>query len=272
MPRPRLESAAWWDEMLTLKDDVSLRDLSQRYGVSINGLSRALKRAGYDKPIVRKSREPSAVTKAKARKAPAGPDPRSAEAQEWWGDFLARKDAEPLAKLAKRYGVAEITLQRAMKRTGTERRSQRGARGAKSARKASRKLGRFSDQVGQVPDAELAALAGVSKYQVTQYRKRHGIPSVRGRAAKAPQVVAEAAMKGTPAPAPAPAPVRARASNAPGQEAYLVKVDSAGASTRYVVVGRDLAEAAGRAQTGVNARYAAAGYTIVSMEFIGPAL
>jgi len=264
--------------MLTLKDTVSLKDLATRYGVSINGLSRALKRAGHDKPIVRRSKavpEPGAAkakgkgkkkAKGKARKARKGPDPRSAEAKEWWDDFLARKDKEPLASLARRYGVAEITLQRAMKRTGTERKSQRGARGAKSARSAARKLSPFKDQLGRITDAEVAALAGISKYQVTQYRKRKGIPSSRAAVPVQAPVAAPAKVRKASA-----APRRSAASVA--QEAYLVNVDAAGATSRYVVIGRDLAEAAGRAQEAVQARYAkAADYTIVGLEFIGPAL
>jgi len=282
MPRPRLDSAAWWPELLTLKDDLSLSEMSERYGVSINGLSRALKRAGVKRKTVRRGRGPAKKPVA----APKGADARSAEAQDWWDDFLALKDQKPLADLAKRFGVAEITLQRAMKRTGTQRRSQRGARGSAQARKAARRLKPIIDTLGTVPDAVVAEQTGLTRYAVAQYRRRNGIPSVRdpsatpapppAPAAKATPAVrapkATAAVASTRAPA-APAPRRAAPSRSDA-EAYLVRVSVDHGSVKYVVVGRDLADAASQAQASITKRYGSSGsdWTIQGMEFLGLAL
>ncbi len=245
MPRPRLESASWWPDLLELKDELSLAELSDKFGVSINGLSRALKRAGVERKTVRRGRGPA----KKPNKPRKGPDPRSAEAQAWWPDFLALKDKKSLAELAKKFEVAEITLQRAMKRTGTDRKSQRGATGSRKARSTARRLSPLTHLLGKLPDAQVAAQAGVSKYQVAQYRKRKGIPSVRDAGKAAP-----AASSASPAPAAA----------AGARTAWLVRVSD---DSRYVVVGGDLAEAAAQAQRALAGRG-----TIEALELLGTAL
>lgn len=265
MPRPRLESASWWPELLEVKDELSLSEMADRFGVSINGLSRALKRAGIERKTVRRGRGP-----AKKSTAPKGADPRSAEAQDWWDEFLTLKDRKPLAELAGRFGVAEITLQRAMKRTGTERRSQRGARGSQQARKAARRLKPLAHLLGNLPDADIAAQTGLTRYAVAQYRRRNGVPSVRSGGASSPMAAA------APVAAQAPAPPDARVKAAPRAqaEAYLVRVSVDGGTVKYVVVGRDLADAAGQAQAAVTERYGhgARDWTIEGLEFLGLAI
>lgn len=289
MPRPRLEAAPWWPEFLEVKDEYPLKVLAERYGVSINGLSRALKRAGIERPIVRK---PRGSLPDVGRKH----DPRSAEAQEWWPEFLSLKDKKPLAELAEKFEVAEITLQRALKRTGETRKSQRGARGNRKAKGAARKLASLSDQVGVLPDAEVATLAGVSKYAVAQYRKKKGIPAVRGgrppskaparpRTTPAPRRVAASAPPPTPASVARPAPVLAAASPAPVRaasasvaasplnislrgEAFVARFKCGDAEEKLVVVGRDLVDAALQAQQAVTAE----GWRLEGLEFVGLAL
>lgn len=132
MPRPRLEVAPWWPEVLALKDRLSLRDLSARFNVSINGLSRALRRAGSpkaDSALPGGRRKASdAREKASARYAVEEKLLRGVEGQDWWPQFLSLKDTHTLSELARRFDVAEITLQRAMKRAGIARRSLRGVR------------------------------------------------------------------------------------------------------------------------------------------------
>jgi transcriptional regulator with XRE-family HTH domain len=251
MPRPRLESAAWWPELIELKDDLSLSELSEKFGVSVNGLSRALQRAGIERRAARRGRGP-----ARKPKLTKGPDPRSAEAQEWWADFLALKDRKSLADLAKRFGVAEITLQRAMKRTGTGRKSQRGARGSQQSRKIARLLKPLRHLLGTVPDPEIASQSGLSRYAVAQYRRRHGIPSVRDSGGE--PTVPEGAVQSPMLP----------------REAYLVRVVVGEEIVKYVVVGRDLADAATRAQAGVTQRFGSGSrkWTIEALVFLGPAI
>ncbi len=242
MPRPRLESSHWWPALLAEKDSLSLRELSAKYGVSVNGLSRALKRAGVSRSTVR----------ARSDAAPAAtttPDPRSIEARDWWPDFLERKDKQSLAALAKRFGVAEITLQRAMKRTGVTRRSQRGAKGNRQAQRAGRKLAAYKHELGVLADAEIAEKAGVSRYAVAQYRKKRAITSVRGTETE---------------PTKRPAARRRGAT-----EAYLVRL--AGVQQQYIVIAKDLAEAAATAQASVKTRFSGA-RKIEGLEYVGPTL
>ena len=247
MPRPRLESASWWPQLLADKDAMSLRELAEKYNVSINGLSRALKRAGV-------SRRPIRTIRASAATSSAAPDPRSVEARDWWSEFLSLKDAHSLSALAERFGVAEITLQRAMKRTGVTRRSQRGAKGNRQAADAAEKLAAHQDLVGVLADAEVAVRAGVSRYAVAQYRRRRGI----GAQHLAPRSTG----RGTPSTPTA----RVAAT---GAEAYLVTVH--GASDKFVVVASDLASAAAQAQEGVR-RHFKTSSRIEGLEFIGHAL
>jgi hypothetical protein len=150
-----------------------------------------------------------------------------------------------------------------MKRTGVLRKSQRGAKGNRQAQRASRKLAPHRALLGTVADAEVAVLSGVSRYAVAQYRKKHGIASVR--ASTLPSEVAAPPMgRAVARPARASSGGRGRM-----DEAYLVQV--AGASERFIVIARDLAEAASTAQAGVAKRFSGS-RKIEGLEFVGPAL
>lgn len=263
MPRPRLEASPWWADLLQLKDQLTLQELADRYGVSVNGLSRALRRAGVHRSAVR----------AGGGGARSEPDPRSAEAQPWWADFVGLKDSHSLAELAQRFGVAEITLQRALKRTGVSRRSQRGARGNRQTNASNRKIALARHLLGVVPDGEVARQVGVSRYAVAQYRQSKGIASVREAGASAAK----------PHPSRLLMPLSPAASLTlrritQGREAYLVRVTAAveerGTALRFVAVGRDLADAAAQAQAAVARRMSDSGgeWNIDGLEFLGPAL
>ncbi len=76
---------------------------------------------------------------------------------------------------------------------------------SKSPRRRRSKIDVYRDQVGQIPDQEIADLAGVSVEGVRMYRRRHGISlegNARRRRGSASDAVASAA---APAPAAAPA-------------------------------------------------------------------
>ncbi len=263
MPRPRLEASPWWDDLLELKDSHTLHELAERFGVSVNGLSRALKRAGIRRSTVRTG----------AGGGRSEPDPRSAEAQSWWAEFLVLKDKHSLAELAERFGVAEITLQRALKRTGVNRQSQRGARGNRQTQASNRKIERVAHLLGVVPDGEVARQAGVSRYAVAQYRQANGISSVRDGA----RGTGKASGAGGLLPLSPAASLTLRRITQ-GKEAYLVRVSAAveeqGTPLRFVAVGSDLADAAARAQAAVARRMSESGgeWNIDGLEFLGPAL
>lgn len=269
MPRPRLESATWWPDLLELKDELPLRDLAQRFGVSVNGLSRALKRSGIDRRVVRPGRD-SSTSGSQSRV-----DPRSAEAQAWWSEFMVLKDTHSLATLARRFGVAEITLQRALRRTGVQRKSQRGARGNRQTQAAQGRIAQVKHLLGVVPDGEVARQASVSRYAVAQFRKEQGIPSVRDNARRSRPVTPS--RRGLFAPMSQATSLSLRKITQ-GREAYLVRVSTDLADgadpLRFVSVGRDLADAASQAQEAVAQRMAESGgsWNIDGLEFLGPAL
>lgn len=230
MPRPRLESASWWPKLLKDMDHMSLRDLADKYDVSINGLSRALRRGGTpksDRPAPA-GRKPKGGRKAVAPPpvvVPASdPNSRGAEGLSWWPEFLQLKDTHTLGDLAVRFGVAEITLQRAMKRAGVSRRSLRG-----------------QGRKGSTPVAPPA-------------------PVVTPR-------VATATVVAPPAPAAAPAPVAKRAAALSG-EAWQVRIRQKGEVLKFVIVARDIGDAAAQVQAALGGS-ALRGGSVEGLEFLG---
>lgn len=232
MPRPRLESEPWWGDLIRLKDQFTLNELADQFDVSVNGLSRALNRAEVKRRAVRSG----------GRNSRTGPDPRSAEAQNWWKEFLRLKDEHSLAELADQFGVCEITLQRALKRTGVTRASQRGARGNRQREVCHAKIAKHHNLAGLIPDGDIATMAGVSRYSVAQYRKAKGIPSVRD---KGPLQAGQAGMLRASIAIP-----RAPVANASGQQAFHIVVHNhtTGERLEFVTFGDNLADAAQRAQ------------------------
>jgi len=186
------------------------------------------------------------------------PDPRSAEAQPWWPEFLELKDRRTLAQLARRFGVSQLTLSRAMKRTATTRTAQRGGRKRKAARKLARALGPFKAQLGQVSDAEVARQAGLTPSQVARYRRAQKIPSSRDRGA----AVADTD----------PAPSAGQGDS--GQHAFLVGASSGERSVQFVVVAEDLAQAARVAPARLRARHGSedVGWQLDRVELVAPLL
>lgn len=110
----------------------------------------------------------------------------------------------------------------------------------------------FVDQLGRIPDAEIARLAGVTAENVRAYRARRGIPP----ASEAPVPSAE-----TPA---VPTPPRAPAT------AFLVGVDTREGPRNYVILAADIAEAARTADARVADRHPEA--TIRSIQRVAEVL
>ena len=103
----------------------------------------------------------------------------------------------------------------------------------------------FMDQLGAVPDAEIAALAGVSVNAVRNYRNRRGIKLPRRSSAAAKAAVAPRRSK--------------KAQKSTSQQAWRVQLNA----TSVIVVADDLVAAAQKAQ--------GAG-EVVAMELLGPVL
>lgn len=133
-------------------------------------------------------------------------------------------------------------------------------------RKRKSKLDPFQDLLGKVPDAEVAAMAGVTSENVRAYRRRHSIeaewrtkgaaPAAAPVAAPAAAPVAAPAVEAAPAPAPAVA--------ASGAQAFAVIVE--GKDDVFIVLADDFVSAANEAAARVG------GARILSLEHVGSVL
>ncbi len=256
MARPRLEQGEWWSELVGLSDELGIGELAERFGVSRRGLRRAMLRTG----LLQEPSPPSALVSGRT------PDPRSAEAQPWWPEFLKLKDRRTLAQLARRFSVSQLTLSRAMKRTGTTRTAQRRGRNRKASRKLTLALAPLKDQLGQLSDAEVARQAGLSASQVARYRRARQIPSSRSRGLTGAGTESTSSMGQAAARTPGP--------GASGQHAFLVGASMGERSVRFVVVAKDLAQAARLAPSRLQARHGSdeEGWQLDRVELVAPLL
>lgn len=116
------------------------------------------------------------------------------------------------------------------------------------------KMDPFLHLLGKEPDAEVAKRSGVSAKNVSNFRRRHGIPSARQlsrveapSAQEAPEPVVETPVVATPEPVVVAAPAETV------QWAFKATVDRAGVLQTYVVFGADLAAAAALATSRIGA-------------------
>lgn len=175
----------------------------------------------------------------------------------------------PDREVAEMAGVTPEAVRMYRRRHGIPSAPRKAAASASSTtprkpRKRRSKLDPFSDLLGTVPDAEVAAMAGVTSENVRAYRRRHGISADwRNKpAAPAAAPVAEAAPAAAPVADAAPAAVVAPAA---GAQAFSVEV--AGSAETYFIIATDIASAAAAA---LKALPAAA--RIVSIRHQGPAI
>jgi len=178
----RIETFDWWPELVELKDELSLRELADRFSVTPGAISAALRRTG----ITRKPAPPGPRAR-RATSLPAEPDgegpplvrPGSKDAQ--LVPFLDELGQVPDAEVAQRAGVSVRTV--ASFRSRHEITGYTGPRRRRKDRKPRRsRIDPFQELLGQVPDRVVAEQAGVSLNAVRNYRVKHGIPaSGRGR-------------------------------------------------------------------------------------------
>ncbi len=246
----KLETNDWWPELLQHKDELSLRELAARFGVSVQAVRAALKRNGID-------RTPS----------PRGPRPGNKDTTDGryrnkahlvarYESLLGVRTDGEVAELA---GVSKMTVANYRARAGiapyrppkggaSTEETVKAAKPAKRSKKKQRtprasKIDAFVGLLGRVPDRAVAEKAGVTVGAVQQYRKRLGI-AASGRPAE-------------PTAASA-APRPARSAAAVGRIAWKVTL----APDDVKVVAADgLTEAAARA--------AALG-EVVALERVGP--
>jgi len=177
----------------------------------------------------------------------------------------------PDREIAALAGVTPEAVRMFRRRHGIQLATRVAAPAPASERKPRRrrsKLDPFNDLLGKVPDAEVAAMAGVTSENVRAYRRRHGI-AAEWRTAEAPVAAPAPAAAAPVAAAPvAAAPVAAAPAASTGAEAYGVKV--AGNDSEYFIVGADIAQAAAAAQKALRAL--AGDAPIVAIRHLGPAI
>lgn len=190
----KLESHDWWPELVAEKDNLSLRELAERFGATPGAISAALKRQGI-------SREPAPPGPRRARKRsarPAAPPvPRKAPKKSASNPLDAFRDVlgtVPDDVVADRAGVSRRTVANYRARLGIA-----GYAGKRRRIHRTSSIDPYVAELGTVPDHVIAAKAGVSTNAVRAYRVRREIPSWRASKREGTEV--------EPAPVAAAAPV-----------------------------------------------------------------
>jgi hypothetical protein len=161
------------------------------------------------------------------------------------------------------------------------------AKKAKGGKRRKTKLEPYLDQLGVLPDTEIAELAGVTVGNVRAYRYRRGIPSAREAAKGGGDQVDPTTIPAPPSPEPplvavepelppaAPAEPQPAAnlegdSPSPKAKAFRIKVEGVGGTVAYVVIAEDIAEAACKALRTLEQRRVEG--EVLSVEYLAVAL
>jgi hypothetical protein len=178
----RIETFDWWPELVELKDELSLRELADKFNVTPGAISAALRRTG----ITRKPAPPG----PRARRTQLPPEPggegnpplvRPGSKDSQLVPYLDELGQVPDAEVANRAGVSVRTV--ASFRSRHDIPGYSGPRRRRKDRKPRRsRIDPYKEMLGQVPDRVVAEQAGVSLNAVRNYRVKHGIAaSGRGR-------------------------------------------------------------------------------------------
>lgn len=162
--------------------------------------------------------------------------PKDVHEAAWWPELLAVKDGLSYDALAQRFRVPVHTIRRALELAGETKVSlPRGpkARGAPGAA-GSGPLDHLRAKAGKVPDAEVAAQAGVSVDEVKHYRREHGIAAFLRAPPGARPVPLVVSSPRAPAPPAAAADPLARFRDRLGTVADQVIADEAGVARTAV--------------------------------------
>ncbi len=160
----KLEERAIWPELVSLKDDLSLRQLAERFGVATGTVKKALDRNGITRrPAKSGRRSKKSVAEVEARLALIDELPPEAGVGK---RRLVRPNSTPAATAAPR---------KAAKKSG-----KRGAKPKKAL------LEPFMDLLGKRSDSDVAGLSGLNARTVAKYRNEAGIPPFK-RPAGAPR-------------------------------------------------------------------------------------
>ncbi len=165
----RLEDRTWWPKLLAQKDDHSLRELAEMFEVTPGAINAALKRSG----VQRKS-APSGPRVGKRARSTGVPRGRGARplSEGRLRPYFSDLGQVPDGQLAKKAGLSVATVARIRRSMGIGPAQRGSADGSGASR-----IDPFRELLGRVPDAEVAALAGVTRAAVRNYRSRRNILS-----------------------------------------------------------------------------------------------
>jgi len=248
----RIETFDWWPQLVRMKDELSLRELAEKFEVTPGAISAAFKRTG----LARKPAPPGPRARRRGRGDDETLPPEPGE------DLSARPGSKdhrilphahllgsvPDADVADKAGVSVRTI--ASFRARNLIAGYKGPRRRRSAIRTGRgsKVDAFVHLLGKVPDRVVAEQAGVSLNAVRAYRTRMGISAAgRGRPPGVRDDTSYLALLG---------------GNGGGAGAWKVVASIGDTRLVRVVVARSAADAAARAE-------AAALGQVVSLEFIG---
>lgn len=247
------------------------------YKFGIRDGSKAVEEAAAPKAKAKAKVKAKSKSKAKS-KAKAEPKPKVRKARSGKrpgrkskiSPFRAQVGKVPDREIAELAGVTPEAVRMFRRRHDIALEVERAPAAAPAAPKVPRrrrsKLDPYQDLLGKVPDAEVAAMAGVTSENVRAFRRRHSIQAewrTEARAAKAAPVV-EAPPVVEAAPVVAAAPVAKAPAAARGAQAYAVIVD--GKDDVFIVLADSFVAAANEAASRLgDAR-------ILSLEHVGSAL
>jgi hypothetical protein len=243
----RIETYDWWPELVRKKDELSLRELAERFDVTPGAISAAFKRTGLSRkaappgPRIRRKAqsgedlppEPGEVMEGGARASSNITEARPGSKDTRILPYLEILGRVPDSEVAKKAGVSVRTIASFRARNQVEGYKGPRKRGADRAPRKSR-IDAFSHLVGQFPDRVVAEQAGVSLNAVRNWRMRHGV-AAGGRGGES-----------TPTDLPTPTPTPSRTASASSGGAW--KVVTVNNGTARVVVAGSLADAAARAE------------------------
>lgn len=243
----RLETLDFWPDLVALKDDLSLRELSEQFGVTPGAISAALKRTGTTRDpappgprAARKTRKVAEDLPPEPGDRPTPPPPRPGSKDHLLHEHFHLLGGVPDAEVARKANVSVRTVASYRARHkiagySGPRRSSSGPRHRPS------KLDAYVHLLGRVPDRVVMREAGVSLNAVRNYRNKHGIPA------------APRERGGTASPVPAG-----------DVSAWQVTLRTQGGTTDFAVLAGSMAEAVAQA--------ANAPGQVVGIRLVGPVL
>ncbi len=154
----KIETNEWWSQLVKMKDELSLRELAERFEVTPGAISAALKRNG----LTRKSAPPGPRSR---RKIALPPEPGEAANPAKKGKAARTTKAAKASRSPRKRVVRDVP-------SATEGKAQ--------GRGTDQRIRHYVDLLGTRPDGEIAAKAGVSVRAVSDYRTREGIKGYTG--------------------------------------------------------------------------------------------